>query len=73
MPQIMESKRIPYKNRSPKNNITLGIPDSNVFPELENQYDLFPKISGMEISISSKEHKKSKDHLLFSGLKMNFQ
>ena len=73
LPQIIESKRISYKNRSPKNNLTFGIEDSNVFPELENQYDLFPKISGMEITIASKEDKKSKDNLLFSGLKINFQ
>jgi large subunit ribosomal protein L5 len=73
MPQIIDSKRISYKNRSPKNHITLGIEDSNMFLELENQYDLFPKIIGMEINICSKENEKSIDHLLFSGLKINFQ
>jgi ribosomal protein L5 len=62
-----------YKNRKAKNHITLGLNDSSIFPELENQYDLFSKFNGVEITLCSKEKKSNEDNLLYSGLKIKFQ
>jgi ribosomal protein L5 len=73
LPQLTELKNTRYKNRKPKNHITLGLHDSSIFPELENQYDLFSKFNGIEITICSKDKKLNKDNLIYSGLKIKFQ
>jgi large subunit ribosomal protein L5 len=73
LPQLTELKSMRYKNRKAKNHITLGLYDSSIFPELENQYDLFSKFNGVEITLCSKEKKSNEDNLLYSGLKIKFQ
>ena len=73
LPQITENKSLRFKNRRNKNHITLGLHDCNIFPELENQYDLLTTISGIEITICSKEKTTNIDNLFFSGLKIKFQ
>ena len=73
LPQITENKNLRYKNRRPKNHITIGLNDCNIFPELENQYDLLTNLSGIEVTLCSKEKTLNKNNLLFSGLKIKFQ
>jgi len=73
LPQIIEGKILRYKNRKNKNHITIGLNDCSIFPELENQYDLLTNLSGIEITLCSKEEKLNIDNLLFSGLKVKFQ
>jgi len=73
LPQITEGKTLRYKNRRNKNHITIGLNDCNIFPELENQYDLLTNLSGIEITLCSKEENLNVDNLLFSGLKIKFQ
>ena len=73
LPQVIESKTLRYKNRRNKNHITLGLNDCIIFPELENQYDLLTNLSGIEITLCSKEKSTNADNLFFSGLKIKFQ
>ena len=72
LPQITDLKKQKYKNRKAKNYISLGIEDSTLFYELNNQYDLLTQTTGLDISICSKDDKLSKDNLFFSGLKIKF-
>ena len=73
LPQITEGKTLRYKNRRNKNHITIGLNYCNIFPEFENQYDLLTNLSGIEITLCSKEENLNVDNLLFSGLKIKFQ
>jgi len=74
LPQIVDTKKMRFKNRKAKNNITLGIKDSNLFLELENQYEILPNLNGMEINLCCKKEKKqSTDNLIYTGLKIKFQ
>lgn len=73
VPQLTEHTKLRYKNKEPRNNITLGIEDCNIFFELENQYDTITEIIGINININSEEKRQNKDNLLYSGLKFKFQ
>jgi large subunit ribosomal protein L5 len=72
LPQIIENKPCLYKNRQLTNHITLGIKDCNIFPELENQYNLLSSIHGLNIDLCLKEYELNKKNLFFSGLKIKF-
>jgi len=62
-----------YKNRRPTNQLTLGLEDTNIFFELENQYDYLPETYGLSITLTSKENRLNVDKLIYSGLKLKFQ
>jgi large subunit ribosomal protein L5 len=72
IPQQTEVKNYKYKNRRPNNSITFGVPDANIFPEMENQFELFNKITGLNITLCSLDKKLNKDNLIFSGFKIKF-
>jgi large subunit ribosomal protein L5 len=73
LPQLTDSKKLRYKNRRPTNQLTLGLEDTNIFFELENQYDYLPETYGLSITLTSKENGLNVDKLIYSGLKLKFQ
>mgnify|MGYP002051892757 CR=1 FL=1 len=70
LPQMSTSKKIKYKNRRPTNQFNLGILDSMIFPELENQYNFVKKKQGMNLTFHTKDTQLNKNKLFFSGLKL---
>ena len=72
LPQIIDTKNIKYKNRRPRNNLTIGVTDTSVFPELENQFELFQRTPGLDFTISFKDTELNKDNLILSGFKVKF-
>jgi large subunit ribosomal protein L5 len=72
LPQISDIKNIKYKNRRPKNNLTLGVSDTSIFPEMENQFELFQKTPGLDFTICFADTELNKDNLIFSGFKVKF-
>lgn len=72
LPQISDTKNIKYKNRRPKNSLTLGVTDTSVFPEMENQFELFQKTPGLDFTICFTDTELNKDNLVLSGFKVKF-
>jgi large subunit ribosomal protein L5 len=72
LPQLNDMKVSKYKNRQLTNHMSIGIKDSNIFPELENQYELLSTIQGMNIDFYINELKLNKKKTFFSALKFNF-
>jgi large subunit ribosomal protein L5 len=72
MSQITDGKALRYKNRRATNHLSIGIKDSNVFPELENQYELLPNISGINIDFYTNDLNLNKKNTYFSALKFKF-
>ena len=72
LPQQTDIKSFKYKNRKPKNDFSIGLPDTSIFPEMENQFELFNKTPGINFTIGFKEKQLNKDNLIFSGFKIKF-
>ena len=72
IPQISDTLNIKYKNRRPRNFITIGLTDTSVFPEMENQFDLFQKTPGLDFIICYQDTNLNKDNLVLSGFKIKF-
>jgi large subunit ribosomal protein L5 len=72
LPQINDSKVLRYKNRRATNHLSIGIKDSNIFPELENQYELLSSIQGINLDFYINEMNLNKKNTYFSALKIKF-
>lgn len=73
LPRVKEFKGIYTSKISNNGDYTLGIKNINVFPEIENQSELFSHIYGMDITLvtSTKNKQDTKD--IFSSILLPFR
>ena len=72
LPQANDFKSLRYKNRKSTNHLTIGIKDCNLFPELDNQYELISNIYGLNLDFHIKELTLNKKNTYLSALKIKF-
>jgi len=72
-PRIREFKALSLENIDINGNYTLSISNLIVFPEIENQLNLFNKLYGMDITIVTSVKRNLETKLLLSSLQVPFK
>ncbi|KAG0301750.1 hypothetical protein BGZ98_008073 [Dissophora globulifera] len=75
LPRMKEWPGLPESAGDATGNIGMGFPPSamSLFPEIENNFDMFPRMTGFDVTFSTTASTNLEARLLLSGFNMPFQ
>ncbi|KAF8980949.1 hypothetical protein BGZ46_003450 [Entomortierella lignicola] len=75
LPRMKEWPGLPESAGDATGNIGMGFPPSalSLFPEIENNFDMFPRMTGFDVTFTTTASTNLEARLLLSGFNMPFQ
>ncbi|KAF9085937.1 hypothetical protein BGX23_009254 [Mortierella sp. AD031] len=75
LPRMKEWPGLPESAGDATGNIGMGFPPSamSLFPEIENNFDMFPRMTGFDVTFTTTANTNLEARLLLSGFNMPFQ
>ncbi|KAG0277027.1 hypothetical protein BGZ95_006650 [Linnemannia exigua] len=75
LPRMKEWPGLPESAGDATGNIGMGFPPSalSLFPEIENNFDMFPRMTGFDVTFTTTANTNLDARLLLSGFNMPFQ
>ncbi|KAF9180615.1 hypothetical protein BGZ51_004807 [Haplosporangium sp. Z 767] len=75
LPRMKEWPGLPESAGDATGNIGMGFPPSalSLFPEIENNFDMFPRMTGFDVTFTTTANTDLEARLLLSGFNMPFQ
>ncbi|KAG0343924.1 hypothetical protein BG004_004890 [Podila humilis] len=75
LPRLKEWPGLPESAGDATGNIGMGFPPSamSLFPEIENNFDMFPRMTGFDVTFTTTAATNLEARLLLSGFNMPFQ